>query len=33
MKNAIIETRNTFTALTLLASAYPTILLLHLLIG
>lgn len=33
MKNVIIETRNTITAVTLLASAYPTILLLHLIIG
>lgn len=33
MKNVIAETRNTLTALTLLASAYPGILLLHLIIG
>lgn len=33
MKTIIIETRDTITAVSLLALAYPTILLLHLIIG
>gem|GEM_PF-5622790 len=33
MKTIIKETQNTLTAVTLLASAYPCILILHLIIG
>lgn len=33
MKNVVVETKNTVTAVTLLASAYPFVMLLHLIIG